>query len=138
VNPATDATRLARMPMFAPHALMRQPAAGKRARSGFESRLPDFFKAELLDKPSGRVPPLRVYGFNTDNDDEFIAELQRLLPLRPENGRIIDIRDDPGGNARVAARVPPITDPALCNAIGRIDVGPSLPVVPAWRNAGLP
>jgi C-terminal processing protease CtpA/Prc len=187
VNPAAEATRRARMLMFAPHALMRQPAAGRRTRASLDSRLPDFFKVEALDTPSGKVPLLRIYSFNIDSDDDFIGELQRLLPLLPQDGLIIDIRDNPGGNIWAAERalqlftdhpiVPtrfsvlataftrgasvtaglgrdelepwresleaavrngelysralPITDPALCNAIGRVYPGPSLLVVNA-------
>lgn len=180
INPAAEATRRAKMLMFAPQALTRQ--AAPRRRGAAVSRLPDFFRVETLDTPSGRVPLLRLYSFNIDDDDAFIDELLRLLPLLPPDGLIIDIRDNPGGNiwaaeralqlftdhpitptgfsvlatafTRSAAVTPglgrdelapwresldaavrngelysrtlPITDPQLCNAIGRVYPGPTL------------
>lgn len=178
LNPAAEATRRARMLLFAPQALAR-----RTKRGGLQSELPDFFKVERVPLPDGtRLALLRIYSFNIDDDDAFIAELERLLRLLPPDGVVIDIRDNPGGNIWAAERalqlftdntiVPtnfsvlatpftrtaavtaglgreelapwresldaavrngelysralPITDPALCNAIGRVYPGPAL------------
>jgi C-terminal processing protease CtpA/Prc len=50
------------------------------------------------------VPLLRIYSFDIDDDEAFIAELLRLLPLLPQEGLIIDVRDNPGGNIWAAER----------------------------------
>jgi hypothetical protein len=185
LNPAAEAIRRAKMLLFAPQALTRQ-AAPKRA--GFpRSELPDFFKIERLRLQSGTVPLLRIYSFDIDSDDDFIAELVRVLNRLPPDGLIIDIRDNPGGNiwaaeralqlfsgqpiqptlfsvlatpfTRAAAataglardelkswrpsleaavrngelysRALPITEPEMCNAIGRVYPGPTVLVTNA-------
>ncbi len=102
VNPAAEATRRARMLMFAPQALMRRTAS--RARNARVSQLPDFFKVESVPTAHGAVPLLRLYSFDIDDDEAFIAELLRLLPLLSPDGLVIDIRDNPGGNIWAAER----------------------------------
>ena len=105
LNPAAEAMRRATMLLFAPQALARrQPPAASR-RGGFpRSELPDFFRVQMLDTQHGKVPLLRIYSFNIDSDDDFIAELVRLLLRLPADGLIIDIRDNPGGNIWAAER----------------------------------
>lgn len=187
VNPAAEALRHAKMLMFAPQALARRVPAAARGKAALASRLPDFFRTEVVDTPHGRLPLLRIYSFNIEDDSAFIDELVRLLPHLPPEGLVIDIRDNPGGNiwaaeralqlftdrpitptrfsvlatafTRTAAgiaglgrdelapwresleaaarngelysRALPITDPALCNAIGRVYPGPTLLVTNA-------
>jgi C-terminal processing protease CtpA/Prc len=101
VNPAAEVTRRARMLLFAPQALMgRAPP-----RQALASRLPDFFKVEIVPTATGALPLLRIYSFDIGDDESFIAELLRLLPLLPQDGLAIDIRDNPGGNIWAAERV---------------------------------
>jgi C-terminal processing protease CtpA/Prc len=101
VNPAGEATRRARMLMFAPQALL---GGAPRRRSALASQLPDFFKVEVVATPAGELPLLRIYSFDIDSDDAFVDELLRLLPLLPQDGLAIDIRDNPGGNIWAAER----------------------------------
>jgi C-terminal processing protease CtpA/Prc len=104
INPAAEATRRARMLMYAPKALMRAAPPRGSARSAVTSQLPEFFKVETFASPHGAVPLLRIYSFDIDDDEAFIAELLRLLPLLPQEGLIIDVRDNPGGNIWAAER----------------------------------
>jgi C-terminal processing protease CtpA/Prc len=101
VNPAGEAARRARMLMFAPQALMGRAT---QRRGALASQLPDFFKVEVVATPAGDLPLLRIYSFDIDSDDAFVAELLRLLPLLPQDGLAIDIRDNPGGNIFAAER----------------------------------
>jgi C-terminal processing protease CtpA/Prc len=103
LNPAAETMRRATMLLFAPHALATRPV--RDVRGGFpRSKLPTFFKVEPLSTAHGDVPLLRIYSFNIDSDDDFIAELERVLRRLPADGLIIDIRDNPGGYIWAAER----------------------------------
>jgi Peptidase family S41 len=54
---------------------------------------------------------LRIYGFDT-LPGPFIAELQRLVPLLPDRGLVIDIRSNPGGYIWAAERALQLFTPA--------------------------
>lgn len=103
LSPAGEAVRHAKMLMFAPQALARQPAAGRR-RDPLDSRLPDFMHATLVPLLTRKLPVLRIYSFNIDDDVAFVDELMRVLPMLPQDGLVIDIRDNPGGNIVAAER----------------------------------
>ena len=93
------------MLFFAPHALSGGQAApqatGTRRRkrgatTSISTALPKTLEAKQIDAPGGPFGYLRIWAFDTLPDD-FITELQRLIPLLPDRGLIIDIRGNPGG-----------------------------------------
>ena len=108
VNPAASAVRMAKMLLFAPEALVGEMAREvKRAVSlrasdhsistaTLKTSMPDTLRAQTLRVSGASIGYLRIWGFETDSD-EFIAELQRLIPLLPSRGLIIDVRGNPGG-----------------------------------------
>jgi len=54
------------------------------------------------------APPLaylRVWSFDVEDDDAFIEEVCRLLPLLPADGLILDLRGNPGGLIWAAERM---------------------------------
>jgi hypothetical protein len=60
------------------------------------STLPNFvFRSEIT--PHGTFGYVRIWDFGTDDADVFLAEFVRIIKLLPQNGLIIDIRDNPGG-----------------------------------------
>lgn len=113
INPAAAAVRQAKMLLFAPESLVRespQPGAA-HGRSGGKSpkaadigtSLPDTLKAQSLQTPDGPIGYLRIWAFDTE-PDTFVTELQRLIPLLPPDGLIIDVRANPGGYIVAAER----------------------------------
>jgi hypothetical protein len=93
------------MLMFAPHALtgQREPrpaadagASNQGATTTIPTTLTTTLQAKSIDAPGGPFGYLRIWAFDTE-PDPFIAELQRLIPLLPDNGLIIDVRGNPGG-----------------------------------------
>jgi len=107
VDPAAEITRRAKMLLFAPGALIGQQAdarptarlpSGRKAPKArvIETELTGTLKAESLTVPGGAIGYLRIYGFDVPPED-FIPELQRLIPLLPDDGLIIDVRGNPGG-----------------------------------------
>jgi hypothetical protein len=61
-----------------------------------ESSLPNFdFRA--VETPSGRFGYVRIWDFRADDANVFLNEFVRIIRLLPQEGLIIDIRDNPGG-----------------------------------------
>ena len=130
VNPAAAAVRQAKMLLFAPQALvgeMPPPARAQReARrrglpsgpkaTSIDTRLPDTLKAQSLQTDGGPVGYLRIWGFDTE-PDAFIAELQRLIPLLPQQGLVIDVRGNPGGYILAAERALQLFTPRLIEPV---------------------
>ena len=107
VDPAAAITRRAKMLLFAPGALTgeqadaqptpRSPSRRKPPTAKvIETELTGTLKAESLTRPGGAIGYLRIYGFDAPPED-FIPELQRLIPLLPDNGLVIDVSGNPGG-----------------------------------------
>jgi hypothetical protein len=108
VNPAAAAVRMAKMLMFAPQALVGEtpPDAAQAVNAGARGRdlsatsiatnMPDTLKVQTLAVPGGSIGYLRIWGFETAAE-AFIDELQRVIPLLPPDGLIIDVRGNPGG-----------------------------------------
>ena len=105
VNPAAAAVRQAKMLLFAPQSLVgeqappapKAKAAQALAGMPIPTTIPDTLRVQSLQVAVGApVGYLRIWGFDTD-PDKFIKELQRLIPLLPPAGLIIDVRGNPGG-----------------------------------------
>ncbi|AMV37742.1 S41 family peptidase [Planctomyces sp. SH-PL62] len=62
------------------------------------SLLPDFFAFRTVETPSGTFGYIRISSFMTFDADSFAAEFVRLAKLLPQNGLIVDVRGNGGGN----------------------------------------
>jgi Peptidase family S41 len=62
------------------------------------STLPDVFSFKTVTTPSGEYGYLRIWTFMVDDENQFLAELVRILGLLPATGLIIDVRGNGGGN----------------------------------------
>ena len=105
VNPAAQAIRQAKMLLFAPQALRGETSRARRRRrrkgdraepANIRTFLTQSLKAMSLPARGGPFGYLRIWAFE-DLEEEFIAELIRLIELLPDNGLIIDVRGNPGG-----------------------------------------
>jgi len=104
VNPAAEAVRRAKMLMFAPASLAAtMPTPSARTRSSVASQLPQTLRTKVLSTAEGPVAVLRIWAFDSE-PEPYLAELQRLLPLLPQDGLIIDVRGNPGGYIEAAER----------------------------------
>ena len=62
------------------------------------SMLPDFFSFRTVQTPSGTIGYVRIFSFMAFDANAFVAEFVRIIGLLPQNGLIIDVRNNGGGN----------------------------------------
>jgi hypothetical protein len=62
------------------------------------SLLPDFFVFRTVNTTRGNFGYLRIYSFMTYDAAAFVAEFARITALLPQNGLIVDVRRNGGGN----------------------------------------
>jgi C-terminal processing protease CtpA/Prc len=76
-------------------------ASGEISRAAspkdLETSMPTVLSARKVETPYGSYAYIRIYTFSVPSDDEFITEFTRLAKLLPQNGLIIDVRDNGGG-----------------------------------------
>ncbi|WP_329321682.1 S41 family peptidase [Streptomyces sp. NBC_01262] len=100
-----DETRRAKVLLFAPQIVDRQ----RHAESGnvreevpangvLLTSMPQTFRAREVQTPSGTFGHIRIFTFATPNADAFVKEFARLTDLLPQNGLIVDVRDNGGGS----------------------------------------
>src|SRR5208282_628565 len=75
-------------------AARRHPHA---AVEGCGSIMPAVFEARPVRTTHGRFGYLRLRTFQLDDVDGFVKEFVRLVELLPQNGLILDVRDNTGG-----------------------------------------
>jgi hypothetical protein len=86
-------------PAEAAHLKLRQAQTG-----GARPRWGGIFRA----KPSGpgdAFGHLRIWSFDVDDADEFVARVAERLAALPPDGLVIDVRGNPGGNITAAERL---------------------------------
>ncbi|MFE1437264.1 S41 family peptidase [Streptomyces sp. NPDC058739] len=88
--------------LFAPHVVAQQQAveAGQSpVAAGGEilSTMPQVFTARTVDTPSGTFGHLRIHTFSVQDAEAFVEEFLRLIGELPQNGLILDVRDNGGG-----------------------------------------
>ncbi|KJK45712.1 peptidase S41 [Lentzea aerocolonigenes] len=60
--------------------------------------MPGVFRARPVVTPSGTFGHLRIFTFSVDDPEGFLKEFVRLAALLPQNGLIVDVRDNGGGH----------------------------------------
>jgi hypothetical protein len=117
-NLAAEAVRGAKQLLFAP-GVWQADRAGAGAvtpdRAGpdptpaagdwLATYLPDALAARPLRTRRGRLGYLRIWSFDVEDDDAFVAEVARLLDQLPQRGLIVDLRANPGGLVWAAERL---------------------------------
>jgi hypothetical protein len=104
VDFGTDAASRAKILLFAPHLIDRQRndsaagSGGTTAHEGVPSTMPRLFRARTVDTPSGTFGHIRIFSFGTSDPQAFVREFVRLIELLPQNGLIVDVRDNGGGS----------------------------------------
>jgi len=108
-----DQHRQIRKLVSAPHIVAR---SAKLARAADKTRflkektdtvMPDDFKVKIIKAGKGRVEYgyIRIFKVSTEAPEAFVDEFKRLLGCLPQNGLIIDVRDNPGGKIAAAERL---------------------------------
>lgn len=100
-DPARQAVRQAKTLLFARNAWRagRAPAA--------EGDLPfqDVVTARTVRTRSGELGYLRLWSFDVEDDDRYLAHVGEQLDALPERGLILDLRGNPGGLVWAAERL---------------------------------
>jgi hypothetical protein len=79
---------------------------------GTESCMPDIFRARVIRTRHGKFGYLRIFSFNVDDPAALVSEFIRLVTERlPQNGLIIDVRDNGGGSSFAAESLLPLIAP---------------------------
>lgn len=116
VDTKTEVVRRSKKALFYPEAMEmeRQMAAasGETAASGANvSLMPDVFAFKQVPGSQGNLGYIRIFTFMVTNPDAFVAEFVRIARLLPQNGLIIDVRGNPGGNILAGERLLQVLTP---------------------------
>ncbi|MEV0614394.1 S41 family peptidase [Nonomuraea sp. NPDC050404] len=92
--------------LYVPEAVTPQESVGAaeltaepaEAGADLPTSMPRLFRARSVVTPSGTFGHLRIFSFNVNNPDAFVREFLRLIALLPQNGLILDVRDNGGGH----------------------------------------
>ena len=97
---ATEARRRAKKALFNPVAMAAEATATAHGAAGDDTTttMPDVFSFRPIPTPTGSLGYLRIWTFMVDDANAFLDEAIRLLGLLPQNGLIIDVRGNGGGN----------------------------------------
>ena len=99
----TDAIHQVKKILLAPEAIAAEqriattPAERAAPPQGLNTTLPTIFRARQVSTAHGVFGHIRIFSFNVDDADAFVAEFVRLAALLPQNGLIIDVRGNGGG-----------------------------------------
>lgn len=62
------------------------------------STMPGTFRVRSISTASGTFGHIRIFTFNVNDPNAFVAEFIRLIGLLPQNGLIVDVRGNGGGH----------------------------------------
>jgi len=90
--------------LFSPETveLEKKMAAGPRRTSrlkGTQTTMPGIFRVAEVKTRHGAFGYIRIFSFDVTDADKLVAEFIRLVRQLPQNGLIIDVRDNGGGRA---------------------------------------
>ncbi len=102
IDVQTDAVNVARKELYAREAVAAARRAARlrapMAVGGSEdTTLPTVFRAKPVKTSSGTLAYVRIFTFAVPDADAFIAEFVRLLERLPQDGLILDVRNNAGG-----------------------------------------
>lgn len=75
------------------------------------SKLPDVFSFRTVKTPSGPFGYIRIHTFYVAKDKVFVDEFIRIAGLLPQNGLILDVRGNGGGNILAGERLLQVLTP---------------------------
>jgi hypothetical protein len=115
-DPAAEAARRVKKMLFASQrwhearaarpSRRRQRIARRSTTDGWlTGAFQDAVSARVVETPSGRFGHLRLWSFDINDDDGFIAEVIELIAALPQNGLVVDLRGNPGGLVWAAERL---------------------------------
>jgi C-terminal processing protease CtpA/Prc len=101
-----DETARARALLFVPHVVQQTfgnlavdvSAGPAAAGADVPSTMPLVFRARSVVTASGTFGHLRIFTFSVQDPAAFVAEFVRLVELLPQEGLILDVRGNGGGN----------------------------------------
>jgi C-terminal processing protease CtpA/Prc len=67
--------------------------------------MPTIFRVKPIRNEFGEFGYIRIFTFNVEDENAFIEEFVRLIQLLPQNGLIIDVRNNGGGLIYAAERL---------------------------------
>jgi hypothetical protein len=117
----TDAIRQIHRALFAPQTI---EAGVKFAASSdplslvrsTESIMPGVFIARAVSTSYGEFGYIRIFTFSVTDADAFVQEFIRLAGLLPQNGLIVDVRDNGGGLIYAGERLLQVLTPGRIEA----------------------
>ncbi|HEV8483766.1 MAG TPA: S41 family peptidase [Blastocatellia bacterium] len=98
-------------PQFAKKAERPPPPEANRVGSGLEleprrTTMGETFRASVIrTRGTKEFAYIRIFTFSADNTGSFVREFRRLVMELPQNGLIIDVRNNPGGNINAGERL---------------------------------
>jgi hypothetical protein len=107
-DPAAEQVRRAKKLMFSGELWEAEARGAAAARPGawIPTPMQDALAARTVAHPTlGELGYLRVWSFDVEDDDAFLAEAARLLDLLPDAGLVLDLRGNPGGLIWAAERL---------------------------------
>ena len=110
----TDAVNQAKKVLFARRAFALEAGAAAPVAVGAEdlaTSMPTVFRAREVETESGSFAYVRIFTFNVQDADEFVAEFARLVKLLPPTGLIVDVRGNGGGLIYAAERLLQVLTP---------------------------
>jgi Peptidase family S41 len=75
------------------------------------SKLPEVFTFRTVKTPSGAFGYVRIHTFNVPDDVAFVQEFIRIVGILPQNGLILDVRNNGGGNIVAGERLLQVLTP---------------------------
>ncbi|MFI9824053.1 S41 family peptidase [Streptomyces sp. NPDC052013] len=103
-----DEAGRAKVLLFAPRVIAQEQAlqadapAPELRRGEISTSMPKVFKAQQVETSSGRFGHIRIFTFGVDDPVAFLREFVRLIGQLPQNGLIVDVRDNGGGHIHAA------------------------------------
>lgn len=100
--------------LFAPEAIAarnrirdatNQDQYGRVKPDDISNKMPEILRVRKVHTQHGTFAYIRIFSFELDDVDEFIAEFQRLIKLLPQKGLIIDVRNNGGGAIAAGERL---------------------------------
>ncbi|HSK40325.1 MAG TPA: S41 family peptidase [Arenibaculum sp.] len=126
VDELTETARRTKKALFFPDAMNmeRQMDAAVKAATGGSppaevgqalqqntTLMPDVFAFKRVQAAQGDLGYIRIYTFMVADADAFVAEFIRIARLLPQNGLIIDVRGNGGGNILAGERLLQVLTP---------------------------